>query len=248
MTRFSGKSVLITGAGSGFGAAMARRFADEGASVIVADVDEAAARQVAEGLPEAAAVRVDVTKTDEVAAMVSAAEDRFGGLDVLVNNAGFTHRAGPTEELPDDEFDRIMAVNVKGVFLGVKHGVPALRRRGGGVIVNTASIGAVSPRPGVTVYNASKGAVVTLTRGLAVELAPEIRVNAVMPVAADTHFMLGAFGGELPERSRASFTKSIPMGRLCEPADVAAAVCYLASDDARFVTGVCLPVDGGRSI
>lgn len=248
MTRFSRRTVLITGAGSGFGAAMARRFAEEGASVIVADVDEAAAQKVADALPEAIAVRADVTNTDEVAAMVSAAEDRFGGLDVLVNNAGFTHRAGPTEDLPDEEFDRIMAVNVKGVFLGVKHGVPALRRRGGGVIVNTASIGAVSPRPGVTVYNASKGAVVTLTRGLAVELAPEIRVNAVMPVAADTHFMLGAFGGELPERSRASFTKSIPMGRLCEPADVAAAVCYLASDDARFITGVCLPVDGGRSI
>jgi 3-oxoacyl-[acyl-carrier protein] reductase len=245
---FSQKIVLITGGGSGFGAAMARRFAEAGAAVVVADINDVAAKAVADDLPVASSVRVDVSRSDEVAAMVAHAEDRFGGLDVLVNNAGLTHRAGPVEELAEEEFDRIVSVNFKGAFLGAKYGIPALRRRGGGVIINTASIGAISPRPGVTAYNASKGAVLTLTLGLAAELAPTIRVNAVMPVAAHTNFMLGAFGGELPERSRAAFVKTIPMGRLCEPTDVAAAVCFLASDDARFLTGVCLPVDGGRSI
>jgi 3-oxoacyl-[acyl-carrier protein] reductase len=248
MSRFDGKTVLVTGAGSGFGAEMARRFAREGAAVVVTDVDASSAEGVADELTQASSMRVDVTQGDDLAAAVAHAEARFGGLDVLVSNAGLTHRAGPVEQLPDEEFDRVVSINFKGVFLGAKHAIPALRRRGGGVIVNTASIGAVSPRPGVTVYNATKGAVATFTRGLASELAPTIRVNAVMPVAADTNFMLGAFGGELPTRSRDSFVKTIPMGRLCEPADVAAAVCYLASDDAAFLTGVCLPVDGGRSI
>ena len=248
MATFDGKSVLITGAGSGFGAAIARRFSAEGAAVVIADIDESSAKAVAAELTVASSIRVDVTRSDEVARMIAHAEEKFGGLDVLVNNAGLTHRAGPVEELPDEEFDRVVSINFRGVFLGAKHGIPALRRRGSGVIINTASIGAVAPRPGVTVYNATKGAVVTFTQGLAVELAPSIRVNAVMPVAADTHFMIGAFGRGLPARSRADFVKTIPMARLCEPTDVAAAVCFLASDDASFLTGVCLPVDGGRSI
>jgi 3-oxoacyl-[acyl-carrier protein] reductase len=152
--------------------------------------------------------------------------------------------------LEESEFQRVIDVNVKGVFLGVKYAVPALRRRGGGVILITASIGAVAPRPGMTVYNATKGAVMTMTRGLAGELAPQIRVNAVLPVAADTPFMAGALGVEdgLPERNRAALIRGIPMQRLCEPEDVADAMAFLASDDARFLTGVCLPVDGGRSI
>ncbi len=181
--------------------------------------------------------------------MIESAVSAFGGLDVLVNNAGFTHRSGPAWELDEADYDRVFATNTKGVWLGVKYAVPVMRAKGG-VIVNTASIGAVAPRPGVTVYNATKGAVVTMTRGLAVELARfNIRVNAVNPVAADTPFMRGALGGEaLPEANRAALISGIPLRRLTEPTDVAAAVTFLASEDAAFLTGVCLPVDGGRSI
>jgi 3-oxoacyl-[acyl-carrier protein] reductase len=248
MSRFEGKTVVITGAGHGFGAAMAARFSAEGAACVVADIDEEAAQQVVAELPGARSIRVDVRNSDEVQAMIALAEERFGGLDILVNNAGLTHLAGPVEELSDDEFDRVVSINFKGVFLGVKHAVPAMRRRGGGVIINTSSVGAIAPRPGISVYNATKGAVATFTQSLAVELAPVIRVNAVLPVAADTNFMLGAYSAGMSQDDRVRFIGTIPMNRMCEPDDVAAATCYLASDDAAFMTGVCLPVDGGRSI
>jgi 3-oxoacyl-[acyl-carrier protein] reductase len=244
----NGRVVLVTGAGSGLGAAIARRFAGGGARVLVTDVDGGAAEHVAAGLSDAIALEVDVTSSAQVEAAVQVAEQRFGGLDVLIANAGLTHRLGPVEDLPESEFDRVVGINVKGVFLCAKYAIPALRRRGRGVIVNTASIAAVAPRAGLAVYNASKGAVATMTRSLAVELAPMIRVNAVMPVAADTNFMLGSFDGGLTDTTRDALVGTIPMGRLCEPEDVAAAVEYLASDDAAFLTGVCLPVDGGRSI
>jgi len=253
MERFIGKRVVVTGSGSGFGEAIAKRFAREGASVIVADIDaERADRVVAEIVAadgKARAVRTDVSSAEAVHAMIELAVSTFGGLDVLINNAGFTHRSGPAWELDEADYDRVFATNTKGVWLGVKYAVPVMRAKGG-VIVNTASIGAVAPRPGVTVYNATKGAVVTMTRGLAVELARfNIRVNAVNPVAADTPFMRGALGGDsLPEANRAALIAGIPLRRLTEPTDVAAAVTFLASDDAAFLTGVCLPVDGGRSI
>jgi 3-oxoacyl-[acyl-carrier protein] reductase len=174
----------------------------------------------------------------------------LGRLDVLVNNAGFSHRSQPLWELPEAEYERVFAVNVKGVFLGCKHAIPVMRARGGGAIVNTASIGARRPRPGVTAYNATKGAVITLTRGLAGEVAPfKIRVNAVNPVAAETGFVQHAVGvARFSDAMRAQLTAGIPLGRLAEPRDVASAVCFLASDDAEFLTGVCLDVDGGRSI
>ena len=254
MERFQDRVVVVTGAASGFGEAIATRFAREGARVVVADVDDAGGKSVVSAIETAGGLAVfvhtDVSVSEDVKRLIDVAVETFGGLDVLVNNAGLCHRTTPLTELSEADYDRVFAVNTKSVYLGAVHGVPALRARGGGVIVNTASIGAVAPRPGVTAYNATKGAVVTLTRGLAVELAPDhIRVNAVNPVAADTNFMRGAIGEHpLPEPVRKQLVRGIPLGRLTEPRDVAAAVTFLASDDAEFLTGVCLDVDGGRSI
>ncbi len=252
--RFQDKIAVVTGAASGFGAAIAKCFAAEGASVVVADVDEAGGKEVATAICDsdgaAIFVRADVSQADQVKAMIDAAVDQYGGLDILVNNAGFTHRMMPLWDLPEEDYDRVFAVNTKGVYLGAKYGVPALRKRGGGVIVNTASIGAVAPRPGVTAYNATKGAVVTMTRGLAMEVAPyRIRVNAVNPVASDTSFFKGLLGVDgVPDPIRKGLIEGVPLGRLAEPLDVATAVLFLASEDAGFITGVCLAVDGGRSI
>jgi len=252
--RFDGKTAIVTGAGSGFGEAIASRFAREGARVVVADVNEENGRRVASAIAAeggtARFVRTDVSRAADVKAMVDEALSAFGGLDVLVNNAGFSHRTMPLWELPEEEYERVFATNVRGVYLGCKYAVPVMKQRGGGVIVNTASIGAVAPRPGITAYNATKGAVVTMTRGLALEVAPfKIRVNAVNPVAAETGFMKGAVGvDKLPDEFRKQLVATIPLGRLTEPRDVAAAVLFLASPDAEFLTGVCLPVDGGRSI
>jgi 3-oxoacyl-[acyl-carrier protein] reductase len=251
--RFAGKVAVVTGGAKGFGEAIARRFAAEGAAVVLGDLDDAAgaalAASIQAGGGRARFQRCDVARGADVERLVGAALDGYGGLDVMVNNAGYSHKSMPLWELPEADFDRQFAVNVRGVFLGCKYAVPALRARGGGVIVNTASIGARRPRRGVTVYNASKGAVLTLTRGLAGEVGRDkIRVCAVCPVAADTAFMLTVRGEPLDERSRSALVKGIPLGRLCAPGDVAGAVTFLASDDAAFLTGVCLDVDGGRSI
>jgi 3-oxoacyl-[acyl-carrier protein] reductase len=253
MQRFTGKVAIVTGAAGAFGQAIARRLADEGASVVVADFDEAGGERVASEIQRdggnALAVRTDVSSAGDVQRMIAAAVEKFGGLDLLVNNAGVAHRGMTMWELPEEEYDRVFDTNTKGVYLGVKYAVPALKERGGGAIVNTASIGAVSPRPMLTAYNATKGAVITMTRGLAVELAPfKIRVNAVNPVAADTAFMTRVYGREMSDRAREALVANVPLGRLTEPKDVAAAVLFLASDDAEFLTGVCLDVDGGRSI
>jgi len=252
--RFQGKSVVVTGAGSGFGEAIAIRFAQEGGRVVVSDVNEENGRRVASAIAEeggsARFVRADVSRAAEVKAMIGEAVSAFAGLDVLVNNAGFSHRMMPLWELPEEEYERVFATNVRGVYLGCKFAVPVMKERGGGVIVNTASIGAVAPRPGITAYNATKGAVLTLTRGLAVEVAPfKIRVNAVNPVAAETGFVKTAVGvDKFPDEIRKQVISTIPLGRLTEPRDVAAAVLFLASAEAEFLTGVCPAVDGGRSI
>ena len=252
--RFHDRVVIVTGAASGFGAAIAQQFGAEGAKVLVADVAEAKGAEVVSAIAgaggQALFVRVDVSKAADVKAMVDTAVSKLGGLDVLVNNAGLSHPMMPLWDLPEEDYDRVFSINTKGVFLGCKYAVPVMRERGGGVIVNTASIGAVSPRPGVTPYNASKGAVVTMTRGLAVEVAPlKIRVNAVNPVASETGFIKTAIGLDtLTDDMRSALASTIPLGRLAVPTDVANAVLFLASDAASFLTGVCLDVDGGRSI
>jgi 3-oxoacyl-[acyl-carrier protein] reductase len=254
MERFDGKVAIVTGAGSGFGEAIAARFAREGARVVVSDVNDDNGRRVSAAIEKeggaARYVHADVSKAAEVKALIDSAVSGFGGLDILVNNAGFSHRTVGLWDLPEEEYDRVLATNVKGVFLGCKFAIPIMRQRGGGVIVNTASIGAVAPRPGVTVYNATKGAVVTLTRGLAGEVAQfKIRVNAVNPVAAETGFIKTALGVDrIPNELRKQFIAGIPLGRLTQPSDVATAVLFLASPEAEFLTGVCLAVDGGRSI
>jgi 3-oxoacyl-[acyl-carrier protein] reductase len=251
---FDGKVAVITGGGHGFGEATARRFVADGAAVVLADIDEDAARAVADSLGDAAvAVATDVRRSADVAAMVALAESAFGGLDVLVNNAGLSHPSGPIEDMAEEDYDRCVDVGLKGVWLGCRHGVPALRRRGGGVILNTSSVSALTPRAQASVYCATKAAVVTLTKSLALELAPDIRVNCVCPVLSPTRFVLSVMGlgedrlEEVQATARAAFTADVPLGRLCEPEDVAAAFAYLASDEAAFITGVALPVDGGRS-
>ena len=228
--RFENRVAIVTGAASGFGREIAMRLGGEGAKLVLGDLNEAGGKEVVAEIESAGGAaafrRCDVSQSDDVAALVGLALDHFGGLDLLVNNAGFSHRMGGLWDLPEEEYDRVFAVNTKSVYLGAVHAVPVLRERGGGAIVNTASIGAIRPRPGLTAYNSTKGAVVTMTRGLAAEVAPfAIRVNAVMPVAADTGFMKGVWGESgLPDAARKLATDGIPMGRLAEPADVAGAV------------------------
>jgi 3-oxoacyl-[acyl-carrier protein] reductase len=251
---FVGKSVVVTGAASGFGAATARRFAELGAHVVLADVDVAGANAIAAEIGgRARAVEVDVRDAHSVERMVDFAEAEFGGLDILVNNAGVARRSGPVEDSSVEDFEFVFDVNVKGVFLGIKYGVPALRRRGGGVILNTSSIAVAVPRRYQLIYTASKAAIASMTRSAALELAPEIRVNSVLPVTSVTGMVAAVAAGDAEElgrmrtvmQSRAS--TSIPMARLVEPEEIAAAFTFLASDDAKFLTGVNLPVDGGRS-
>lgn len=246
--RLKDKVALITGAGSGFGAGMARRFAAEGAKVVVADIDAAAAHEVASSLPGALATAVDVADGDQVAEMAERALAHFGRIDILVNNAGIAQRNQPMLEVDEATFERIYAVNVKSIYLTARHIVPVFRAQGAGTILNIASTAAISPRAGLTWYNGSKGAVVTLTKSMAVELAPDrIRVNAVNPVIGETGLVQDFMGGDTPEL-RAKFTATIPLGRMSTPEDIAGAALYLVSDDAALVTGVCLEVDGGRCV
>ena len=247
MPRFQDKRVIVTGAASGFGAALARAFAGEGARVLCADLDEAGAKEIASELPGAIAFQIDVGDEERTKAMADSAAEAWGGIDVVCCNAGVPHRTQPLVELPTEEFDRMFAINTRSVYFAAKHCVPHMGP--GSSIVSTASIGGIRPRPGLTAYNASKGAVITLTRGLAAELAPDIRVNCVNPVSSPTGFDRNAVGvDELPEPLEQAVVSGIPMGRRAQPEDVAQAVLFLASDEAGFLTGVCLDVDGGRSI
>jgi 3-oxoacyl-[acyl-carrier protein] reductase len=246
---FRGQVVIVTGAAGGFGSATARAFAAAGANVVVSDIDGPGAKDVAADLPSAVAVTTDVTDPDAVRELVTVAETTFGGLDILVNNAGLPHRLMPLVDLDVATMDHQLAMNVRSVVLGCKYAVPVMQRRGGGVIVNVASIAARRPRPGMTLYAATKSAVMTLTRGLAVEVAPAVRVNAVNPVVSETGFIKNLIGTDnLPDELREQWLAGIPMARAATPEDVASAILYLASDEASFLTGVCLDVDGGRSI
>jgi 3-oxoacyl-[acyl-carrier protein] reductase len=247
--RLNGKAAAVTGAGSGFGEGIARRFVEEGAKVIVADINDSSGQAVADSLGKSARfVHTDVSCGDDMARMVAAAMDSFGGLDILVNNAGFTHRNGPMLDVTEEEIDRIHAVNVKSLYFGARSAVPVFRERGGGVILNIASTAGVRPRPGLVWYNGSKGAVITITKSMAVELAPDsIRVCALNPVAGETGMLHLFMGADTPERRR-QFVSTIPLGRFSTPRDIADSALFLCSDEAEFLTGVCLEVDGGRCI
>jgi 3-oxoacyl-[acyl-carrier protein] reductase len=244
---------VITGAGGGFGEGIARHFAQLGARVVVADLRGDAAAAVAAAIEaeggQALAVTVDVTSDAEVRAMVEATQARFGRLDILVNNAGTTHRNQPMLDVDEATFDRLYAVNVKSLYLTTRHAVPVMRAQGGGVIVNIASTAAERPRPGLVWYSGTKGAVVTLTKGMAVELAPDrIRVNAINPVMGETGLFADFLPGENTEATRARILATIPLGRFSRPLDIAHAAAFLASDEAAMVTGAALEVDGGRCI
>ena len=246
--RLSGKATIVTGSGSGFGEEIARRFVEEGAKVIIADVNEEKGKQAASSLEGAVFCKVDVTNSLQVRTMVQTCIDEFGGLDILVNNAGIVQRNMPMQDVLEEDFDQIFAVNVKSIYLSALHAVPVIKEKGG-VIINMGSTGAIRPRPGMAWYNASKGAVVALTKSMAAELSPDkIRVNAVNPAVSDTAMLLDVLGGEDTPEGRAKLISSIPMGRMATPKDVANAVLYFASDEAEFITGVCMEVDGGRCI
>ena len=249
MMRLKDKTAIVTGAGSGFGKGIAMRFAKEGARVGVIDINAEAAREVASQIGNSAfAMEADVSIDGDVSRMVQEALDRWGQLDILVNNAGTTHRNQPMTEVTEEEYERIFAVNVKSVYLSTKHIVPVMKKQGFGVILNVASTAGVRPRPGLVWYNTSKGAMMTATKAMAIELAGEkIRVNAINPVAGETG-MLHLFMGEDTPEKRAQFISSIPLGRLSLPEDMANAALFLCSDEAEMITGLCMEVDGGRCI
>jgi 3-oxoacyl-[acyl-carrier protein] reductase len=245
--RLEGKTAIVTGAGSGFGAGIARKFAAEGARVMVADINQAAAAEVAREIGGVAQA-VDVGDGASVTAMAKAALNAFGRVDILVNNAGITHKPTPMEEVSEDEFDLVFRVNAKSVYLTARALLPAMKAARSGAILNVASTAGLSPRPNLNWYNASKGWMITATKAMAVELAPfGIRVNALAPVAGETPLLASFMGEDTPEM-RAKFLSTIPIGRFSTPEDMGNAACFLCSDEAGMVTGVAMPVDGGRCI
>lgn len=247
--RLQHKVALVTGAGSGLGLAMANLFAAEGAKVAVVDINGAAAAKVAAEIgPAAISIVADVTNPRDVEASVVATVEAFGRLDILVNNAGITHPNGPFENVDEAEFDRLFALNVKSIYHYSKAAIPQMRVQNAGFMLNIGSTAGLRPRPGLAWYNATKAAVHNITKTLALELAPDnIRVCALAPVATETPLLATFMGGDTPEK-RARMTGIVPLGRLGSPSDVANAALYLASDEASFMTGVVLEVDGGRCV
>ena len=245
--RLARKTAIDKGGGSGFGEGIVKKFFDEGAMVIVVDIDHAAAKRVAD-LYDGMAFQADVSKLEDWQALAERVRDTFDGVDILVNNAGITHLPQPMDEVSEAEFDRVMAVNTKSVFLSAKTIVPMMKEVEEGVILNVASTAGVSPRPNLNWYNASKGWMITATKAMAVELAPfGIRVNAINPVAGETPLLKSFMGEDTPE-IRAKFISTIPLGRFSTPEDMGNAACFLCSDEASMITGVAMEVDGGRCI
>ncbi len=251
--RLRDKVAIVTGAGAGFGGGIARRFAEEGAKVIVNDIDAADGKNVVATIHNAGGfaihVTADVASRNDMAALVDAAVSEYGGLDFMVNNAGVPQQNMPMTEVSEETFDHIFDVNVKSIYWSALYAIPELRKRGGGAFVNTSSTAALSPRQGLVWYNGSKGAVNTITKGTAVELAADnIRVNAICPVAGETQMLAAFAGGEVTPEKREMFLNTIPLGRLSKPLDIANAALFLASDEASMFTGVCMEVDGGGCI
>lgn len=248
--RLKGKTALVTGAASGFGKGIAERFVAEGAKVAIVDLNGDGAQTLAESLGDAAiAIRCDVSDGTQVADAVARSVAEFGGLDIVVNNAGWTNANSPLMETDEATFRKIYDINVLSIFHMTKACVPLWRQHGGGVMINIGSVAGIRPRPGLTWYNSSKGAVNLMTKSLAVELAPDkIRVNCVAPVMGATGLLEQFMGLPDTPENRQKFIATVPMGRLSEVRDIANATLYLASDDADFITGVVLEVDGGRTI
>ena len=247
--RLKGKKAIVTGGASGFGEGIVRKFVSEGADVLIADLNIDAAQKLSDELGTAVqASETNVAENDSVLKMVALASAELGGVDILVNNAGITHLPAPMEEVSDEDFDKVFAVNCKSVFLTAKHIVPIFKSQRSGVILNVASTAGVSPRPHLNWYNASKGWMNNATKGMAVELASSgIRVNAINPVAGETPLLKMFMGEDTPEM-RAKFLSTIPLGRFSTPEDMGNAACFLCSDEASMLTGVCMEVDGGRCI
>ena len=252
--RVQHKSIIVTGAGGGIGEGIARRLAAEGATVIVNDINAALGEKVTADIQAAGGqarfVAADVTKSAGWQALVAAAQDFGGKLDAIVNNAGWTHRNRPMLEVGEDEFDKVYAINMKSIYWSAIHGVPTMKQAGGGSFINIASTAGVRPRPGLTWYNGSKAAVIVTSKSMAAELGPDnIRVNCINPVFnPDTGLSAEFAGGPVDEARRAKFLATIPLGRFSTALDVANAALYLASDEAAFISGVCIEVDGARCV
>lgn len=244
--RLRDKVAIVTGAGSGFGAGIARRFAEEGARVLVNDIDARGGERIAKEIG-GQFVQGDVTKSEDWSSLVRAAGPQLG---IVVNNAGWTHRNKPYLEVSEAEFDKVYAVNVKSIYLSARHAVPIFRARGGGCFVNIASTAGIRPRPGLTVYNSSKGAVILMSKSMAAEFGPDrIRVNCVNPVfSPETALSADFAGGAVTEEAKKRFLATIPLGRFSTPLDVANACLYLSSEEASMVSGVCIEVDGARCV
>ncbi|MEO8303373.1 MAG: glucose 1-dehydrogenase [Betaproteobacteria bacterium] len=250
--RLQNKVAIVTGAGSGFGEGIAKRFVAEGARVVVNDVHvgngERVVREIEASGGQARFCAGDVSSDADVGRLIRFSIDTYGDLDIVVNNAGTTHRNRPMLDVSEEEFDRIFRVNVKSLFLTARHAVPHFRQKKAGVFITIASTAGVRPRPGLTWYNGSKGAAIVTSRSMAAELAPDgIRVNVINPVAGETGMLAEFMGGDTPAL-RAKFVATIPMGRLSQPTDIATAAVFFASDESAFITGACLEVDGGRCV
>ena len=247
--RLNGKTAIVTGGASGFGEGIVRKFLSEGAQVVIADINLSAAQIIADELgKESVAVQVDVADGTSVENLQALASEAFGRIDIIINNAGVTHLPTPLDEVSEEDFDRVFNVNCKSVYLMAKSFVPDMKAQKGGIILNVASTAGVSPRPNLNWYNSSKGWMNTATKTMAVELAPfRIRVNALNPVAGETPLLASFMGEDTPEM-RQKFISTIPLGRFSTPKDIANAACYLCSDEAYMVTGICMQVDGGRCI